>query len=517
MFKTILLMPLAAVFQGGVAQEPVAPQEPDQRKVRIEIVTTENGETKRVTKEFDASNEQEVQDALKELGVLDNINFNGDGENVTIDIRRSGGDADDDMFLHMAPMPPMAPMEPMAPMTPLTRGLVACEPTAYLGVSTRSVDAEQAKALKLPVKAGVLVEQVIEGSAAEKAGLKEGDVITELDGKAVTASQELTELIRAQDVGDKVKLTWYHEGKKKSANVELGERSARSYSFAYGPEHGSAEQDWESYLGDGEWTMASRAFLGVTPGNDYGPGAEIGSVEEGTAAAKMGLQEGDRITRIDDETIEDFADLSATIKSKQPGDEVAITLQRDGEQLIIAGELGERSVNRSFNFDMNGDESDEVRERLLQFKGLAPEDREELRRDMDELRREMSELRRELGTELRTETRITIESMPLSADEKALLKSKGVEHLDATLKVGDMRVFPNPSNGFFRIQFDVPNSGDLFVNVHDASGEKVYEERITGFKGRYERTLDLTDKATGTYYLVIDQNGKSTAQKLVKQ
>jgi len=55
------------------------------------------------------------------------------------------------------------------------------------------------------------------------------------------------------------------------------------------------------------------------------------------------------------------------------------------------------------------------------------------------------------------------------------------------------------------------------VNVHDGTGTKVYEERITGFKGRYERTLDLSDKATGNYFLVIEQNGKSAAQKLVKQ
>ena len=92
-----------------------------------------------------------------------------------------------------------------------------------------------------------------------------------------------------------------------------------------------------------------------------------------------------------------------------------------------------------------------------------------------------------------------------------------MKSLDNALQLGDMGVFPNPSNGFFRIQFDAPDRGDLFVNVHDAKGDKVYEERITGFKGRYERTLDLSDKATGTYFLVIEQGGKSTAEKLVKE
>ena len=506
MLKTFLLMPLAAVFQGGAAQEAIAPQEPTERKVRIEIVTTENGDTKRVTKEFDAANDQEMQEALKELGVLDHINFNGDGENVTIDIRRSGGDGEDDVFLHMAPMPPLPPM-------PLGSG--TCDPTAYLGVATRSINAEIAKEMKLPVQSGVLVNEVVEGSAAAKAGLEEGDVITELDGKAVKRSDEFVELIRAHQPGDKVKLTWYRDGKKQNASVELGERKTESYSYAFGPEHGSAGADWESYYGDGEWNEAPRAFLGVTPGEREGAGAVIGSVEEGTAAAKMGLQEGDRITRINDEPIDDFDDLSTTVKSKDPGDEVAVTVQRAGEELVLSGTLGERSSNRSYRFNYDTDEGDGPR--TFEFHGMAPEDRDVLRSEMDQLRKEMNELRRERGSDRRVETHITIEAMPLNAEEKALLKSKGVNNLDALLKLGDLRVYPNPSNGFFRLQFDVPEAGDLFVNVHDGTGTKVYEERITGFKGRYERTLDLSDKATGNYFLVIEQNGKSAAQKLVKQ
>jgi hypothetical protein len=71
--------------------------------------------------------------------------------------------------------------------------------------------------------------------------------------------------------------------------------------------------------------------------------------------------------------------------------------------------------------------------------------------------------------------------------------------LDADLKVGDMRVFPNPSNGFFRMQFDVAEKRRPVRERPRRHGRtSVYEERITGFKGRYERTLDLTDKATGT-------------------
>ena len=63
MYKTFLFMPLAAVFQGGTAPQAIAQEQEKDRKVRIEIVTTENGETKRVTREFDAANEAEMEDA----------------------------------------------------------------------------------------------------------------------------------------------------------------------------------------------------------------------------------------------------------------------------------------------------------------------------------------------------------------------------------------------------------------------------------------------------------------------
>ncbi|HNR56287.1 MAG TPA: hypothetical protein PKJ19_14045, partial [Flavobacteriales bacterium] len=87
MFKTFLFMPMAAVFQSGGTQLPPQEQGPEQRKVRIEIVTTENGETKRVTREFDANNEEQMHDAMRELGILDHMVLSDDDSDVQIDIR----------------------------------------------------------------------------------------------------------------------------------------------------------------------------------------------------------------------------------------------------------------------------------------------------------------------------------------------------------------------------------------------------------------------------------------------
>jgi membrane-associated protease RseP (regulator of RpoE activity) len=483
--KQLLFIPLAAVFQGGTLPQATA-QEPEERKVRIEVVTTENGETKRVTKEFDAANEAELQEALRELGVMEHMSFGeGDGR-IDIDIRRHGGSGEDRSARYF--MSPNAPMPPQPPGAP-----AVCEPVAYLGVSTKpSSNGEK----------GAVVTEVIEGTPAAALGLKSGDVITQVGNSTIEGPDALIEAICAQKPGDKVKVTWLRDGKKMNGNAELSQRKSTNYAFEFD------EEDFE-WMGESDEQYAHaepRAFLGVTPADgDSDMGAMIGSVEEGTAAATMGIRAGDIIKSINGTSTADFDALADAVQAQQPGDAVKVIVDRDGKELTLNGTLGERKGHT-----MRG-----MRE--FHFEGMDPGDREDLRREMDELHREMESLRQELGNSITREVRISIETMPLSEEEKALLKGKGVSGLDAELQLKEMRVFPNPSNGFFRIAFDVQERGDLFVNVHDAKGDRVYEERITGFKGRYERTLDLTDKNTGTYFLVIQQDGKTQAQKLIKE
>ena len=361
-------LPLAAVFQTAVPQ-----QEPDQvptdRRVRIEIVTTENGETKRVTREFDATDDAQVEDALRELGVLEHMSLGNGERNLTIDIRGFGDDEEDgSMFMRMAPMPPIAPEAPDAPMA------VICEKSAYLGVSTQELNEELVRTSKAPNGGGAYVNKVVDDTPAAKLGLQEGDVITELDGETVTGPETLAELVRSHEPGEKVKVTWYREGRKMNGTAELAEHKEMSYSYNLVAPEGSAEWDWENYLGDAGWSGEPRAFLGVTPadGDDAANGASIGSVEEGTAAATMGIAEGDVITSVNGKAITSFLVLAETIGSMDPGDEVHVTVLRNGNTMNLSGTLGETEGNMIAPMHgMNG------------FDGMAPADRDELPREMD--------------------------------------------------------------------------------------------------------------------------------------
>ncbi|MBK9176782.1 MAG: PDZ domain-containing protein [Flavobacteriales bacterium] len=496
-----LFIPLAAVFQSG-QQDPVTPA-PD-RKVRIEIVTTENGETKRVTKEFDANDDAQVQDALRELGVLNHMKLGSGERDLTIDIRGFGEGDDADLFMRMAPLAPAPPLPPGAPMA------FVGEPTAYLGVSTRNLSKEDGKEGKLSVSQGAVILEVTEGSPAEKLGLRVDDIITEVDGKAVDGPGHLAELIQTHKPKDEVKLSWLRDGKAMKGSVELGERKGFSYAYSFDGSDLEELKELEKLEGIGEWKSEKRAFLGVTPGEeeDEGPGVTIGSVERGSAAEQMGLKAGDRITAINGSAVADFDALAELVRSMKPGDEVSVDARRDGASLSLKGTLGERKSH----FYFKGPEGMEG----FKWEGLDPSTRQEIRVEMDQLRKEMDELRREMGKEIRREVRVRVEARKLSDDEKALLRDKGVA-VDRELKLDGLQAFPNPSNGFYRIQFDMPERGDLMVDVHNAKGERVYQEKIVGFKGRYERTLDLSDQATGSYFLVITQGEKTATVKLVKE
>ncbi len=100
---------------------------------------------------------------------------------------------------------------------------------AYLGVRYVSIDAELQEKNALPVKEGALILRgdtrtdlaVIPGSPADKAGLKENDIITKVDGTAVTAQEPLWRLISGKGVGDSAELTVYTKGEEKTVTVTL--------------------------------------------------------------------------------------------------------------------------------------------------------------------------------------------------------------------------------------------------------------------------------------------------------
>lgn len=92
----------------------------------------------------------------------------------------------------------------------LTKGYVS---RPYLGISGRNIDEEMSKLYEIPI--GVIVVEVLPGSAADGAGIKRGDVLIAFNDQSVTTMEQLIKLISDHQVGDKVKLKLVRDGKEK--------------------------------------------------------------------------------------------------------------------------------------------------------------------------------------------------------------------------------------------------------------------------------------------------------------
>ncbi|HXS46783.1 MAG TPA: trypsin-like peptidase domain-containing protein [Solirubrobacterales bacterium] len=121
---------------------------------------------------------------------------------------------------------------------------------AYLGITGGSITPDLAKALKLPAEEGALVNEVVEGGPADKAGIKGGDtsatiegasfrlggdIITKVDGKKIAGMEEVINAVNAASPGDKLELTIDRDGDTQDVTVTLGVRPASTEDSQAGP------------------------------------------------------------------------------------------------------------------------------------------------------------------------------------------------------------------------------------------------------------------------------------------
>ncbi|MBI5231959.1 MAG: trypsin-like peptidase domain-containing protein [Coriobacteriales bacterium] len=96
----------------------------------------------------------------------------------------------------------------------------------FLGVIGQTVNADVAKAKKLPVEEGALVQDFSSGSTAKASGIKVGDLIVALDGTPIRSMDDLILQVRRKQVDEKVDLTLYRDGKRQVITVTVGEKPA---------------------------------------------------------------------------------------------------------------------------------------------------------------------------------------------------------------------------------------------------------------------------------------------------
>jgi serine protease Do len=193
----------------------------------------------------------------------------------------------------------------------------------YLGVGAQDLTPSLAESLGIKAKRGALVADVQPDSPAAKAGLKNGDVITAVNGEKVEDANRLTFAVSAVSPGTKMDLEVLREGKTQKLNVTTGERPGN---VARAGRNGRQHQP-EDLAKNDEGVLNGVAVDDITPQMRQQlnlparlKGAVIANVEPESPAAKAGLRSGDVILEINKKPVasaQDAVDLSAKVEGKK--------------------------------------------------------------------------------------------------------------------------------------------------------------------------------------------------------
>ena len=181
-----------------------------------------------------------------------------------------------------------------------------------LGVNIQTLTPDIAQNLELDNTQGALVSQVVEGSAAEKAGIQAGDVITAINGRAVKDAAALRNTIGLLSVGDKVDISLLRDGKPRRVTAVVAERDAAAEARANNTHSGLEGADL------------------VDSAN--GGGVLIRSVAEGSPAAQRGLRANDLIVGVGRVRVTNLEEFN---RATSGTDAFVLQIRRGNAMLVI--------------------------------------------------------------------------------------------------------------------------------------------------------------------------------------
>ncbi len=204
----------------------------------------------------------------------------------------------------------------------------------YLGVVMQDVTRDIAAALDIPKDHGTLVSRVEPGGAADKAGIKQGDVITKVGGKEVTPDQTLSYLVANLTPGTKVPLEVVRDGKTQMIDVTVATRPSEEKLAA----NNAFDPNDENSTPDGDTGALAAASLGVavtplTPqiAQNIGvdpkvQGVVIVTVDPSSDAAGKGLQRGDVIMSVNRKPVTSGTDIAKLVSASKAAGRTQVLL-----------------------------------------------------------------------------------------------------------------------------------------------------------------------------------------------
>lgn len=210
---------------------------------------------------------------------------------------------------------------------------------AYLGVSIQDVDNDIAKAMRMDRPYGAQITEIRKGSPAADSDLKEGDVITEVDGRTVQNPGDLQAKISVLEPGTEHQLTVVRNGNQRAVSVTVGEMPSQ-----YGMASSENQEQQKSSQGSLGMTldditpqMAQQYNLPITSG------VLVTAVDPGSPAADKGIQRGDIITHVGvDNPVKSVDDYQSAMEQYQPGDSVILRVRRGDRSFFVGISIPEK-------------------------------------------------------------------------------------------------------------------------------------------------------------------------------
>ena len=178
----------------------------------------------------------------------------------------------------------------------------------WLGISVQDISDDIAKNLNHQNKGGALVSDVFRGDPADQAGIKVGDIITEINGKPIKDTHELLLTIAALQVGQKMNVKAIRDGKEMTFRVTVAERKDNVAQLAEKSEKGHFGISVQ------EITPEIARQLGMRS-----EGVIITDIQEGSPADEVGMQPQDiivQVNRVKIASINDYTEISKAAQKK---------------------------------------------------------------------------------------------------------------------------------------------------------------------------------------------------------
>jgi serine protease Do len=195
----------------------------------------------------------------------------------------------------------------------------------WLGVSIQEVTPELAKSFGLKERKGALVAEVIKDGPADKAGVEQGDVIVEFDGKEIGESKDLPRIVAATAIGKTVSLKMWRGGKILTKDVKIGQLEEGAVEAAKAPTRkqiGLAVQDITHEMAQ---ALGLRNRIGVV----------VSQVEPGSPAADAGIRQGDVIREVNRSAVANVESFLKKVEEAKSGSSILFLIQRGKNSLYV--------------------------------------------------------------------------------------------------------------------------------------------------------------------------------------